>query len=710
VSGTLHDVTDGNEIHNENTGAVGGSVFQIGAVHGDLVVWQQPSAPHSTDESLREPLLRLAREVRWLSTEVVQERGISGSDALSVRWRTAAENLVDHWENIHDSNEPLSLNGHFTAVRDTYQAVHSKRLVILGQAGAGKTVLAHRLILDLLDTAGATGPVPALFSLSDWNPDSTNLQHWLIQQLARDFGFLNHKNPATGETQAEVLVKEKLILPVLDGFDEIPQPHHRAAISKISNVDYPLVITSRPEEYGGAAQGVKAVGRAAAIELEDVTLDEVHRFLRLSTSKSRSLEWEEVFHYLHTQPDQIASQNLSYVLTTPLMVTLARTIYNDTPGHRPHDLLDDRRFPSAAALEDHLLDAYLYSLYDLRDTGSHSAQRPNWDPGQARHWLGYLATHVKQRNTHDLAWWHLPATLHRYTRVFATMATVGLTLGLVYSLLSGLLVGLVGAFVGGLAIALTVALPVGLAVGLALGLAIGLTAGISNELRFRRGRAGREPERLHLAPRRSRVKRSPLSSLKKSAAEFTSGLVIGLTIGVAWGSAVGLAAGISSGLVGGLAVGITIGLAIGLVNIVVSVLGRAHDPQATTPWTLLATDRTVTLVRAAAAVLASVPVYVLIAGVLAGLTDEITGEITSWLSSGILGGASRLALSAWGDWLLFARVWLPLTGRLPWRPKRFLEDAYDRGVLRRTGAVYQFRHARLRDRLVDHYRAEPGRR
>jgi hypothetical protein len=35
----------------------------------------------------------------------------------------------------------------------------------------------------------------------------------------------------------------------------------------------------------------------------------------------------------------------------------------------------------------------------------------------------------------------------------------------------------------------------------------------------------------------------------------------------------------------------------------------------------------------------------------------------------------------------------------------FLDDAYRRGVLRRAGAVYQFRHARLQDRLAATSRA-----
>lgn len=58
-----------------------------------------------------------------------------------------------------------------------------------------------------------------------------------------------------------------------------------------------------------------------------------------------------------------------------------------------------------------------------------------------------------------------------------------------------------------------------------------------------------------------------------------------------------------------------------------------------------------------------------------------------------------IAFTAWGQWVLLARIVLPLTGWLPWTPVAFLEDAYQRGVLRQAGAVYQFRHARLQESL-----------
>ncbi|MEU2623631.1 hypothetical protein ABZ642_36935 [Streptomyces sp. NPDC007157] len=76
-----------------------------------------------------------------------------------------------------------------------------------------------------------------------------------------------------------------------------------------------------------------------------------------------------------------------------------------------------------------------------------------------------------------------------------------------------------------------------------------------------------------------------------------------------------------------------------------------------------------------------------------GLVFGIEGAFAGGLGYG-------LCLTAWGQWIALARVWLPLTGRLPWRLVTFLEDACDRRALRRAGAVYQFRHGRLREQLT----------
>ena len=58
-----------------------------------------------------------------------------------------------------------------------------------------------------------------------------------------------------------------------------------------------------------------------------------------------------------------------------------------------------------------------------------------------------------------------------------------------------------------------------------------------------------------------------------------------------------------------------------------------------------------------------------------------------------------LSADTWPTCLTFAQ--LAMRWHTPVRLMRFLEDARERDVLRTVGPVYQFRHARLQDRLAE---------
>jgi len=145
-----------------------------------------------------------------------------------------------------------------------------------------------------------------------------------------------------------------------------------------------------------------------------------------------------------------------------------------------------------------------------------------------------------------------------------------------------------------------------------------------------------------------------------------------------------LAAGVLVGLVGGCVCGVYRALS------VPSDIMRAADPGSS-----LHTDRTASFTRGGLVALlvavVSVPVVAL-PGDRGGLAHVGT---QLWLPL----GTAALALSAWGRFTV-ARVWLAVTGRMPWRLMAFLEDAHRRGVLRRSGACFEFRHLRLQAHLA----------
>jgi hypothetical protein len=76
------------------------------------------------------------------------------------------------------------------------------------------------------------------------------------------------------------------------------------------------------------------------------------------------------------------------------------------------------------------------------------------------------------------------------------------------------------------------------------------------------------------------------------------------------------------------------------------------------------------------------------------------GIIVGLVSAFGVGIPAMISMTAWGQWVVLARIWLPLRGQLPWRVITFLEGARQRGALRHNGAVYQFRHDRLQAQLA----------
>jgi hypothetical protein len=90
----------------------------------------------------------------------------------------------------------------------------------------------------------------------------------------------------------------------------------------------------------------------------------------------------------------------------------------------------------------------------------------------------------------------------------------------------------------------------------------------------------------------------------------------------------------------------------------------------------------------------------LVDGLAYGLVHGLVGGLLFGIVGGLVFGLSGGAASS----LLFTEIALWLRGRRV-RFITLLETALSRQVLRQAGAVYQFRHADLQDRLAYHYEA-----
>jgi hypothetical protein len=647
---------------------------------------------------------------QWHKEE--EQRRVYNPFPLPVRFRSADASLVDHWGSIRNASPgtnpgPLELTGRLGQILRVYQSIPSRRLVVLGAAGAGKTILTSRFLLDVMSDRAPGDPIPVIFGLASWDPSTTSLRDWMCGQLVRDYPGLDAPD-AHGRSLAGALVDGGRILPVLDGFDEIASGLRREALRTLNDANIPLLLTSRPTEYGKAVKRTRALRAAAVIELEALVLGDFADYLtrasrRVFDGGEHKTVWEPVLAALRTRPRATGAKNVAAAFTTPLMVAMASTVYNDTSERDPSELLDTALFPTDEAVQTHLLKEFVPAAYRRRLTirGTDGRRPRRWNSERAQHWLGYLAADLKARDTPSLAWWEVGAAMRRSLR----MLLIGFLAALAFGVTTGVgnvPIDLIGTS-HGLRFALERGLVVGVLHGLVAGLGFGLVYGFVAQ-------GAAEP---------SRVRIRTYGVTREMRARFMPRFRVGLGFGLPAAlvlvlvdrgvvDQIGYADGLNGGTLGALVFVPGTGLEIGLVLGLIACLEAPVDIESeASPANLLRANRN----NAVLHFLVWLLVFGLGAGLVTALTSGVAFGILAGLAIGITGAFGGgvgygLAFSAWGQWVALARMWLPLRGQLPWAVIAFLDDACERGVLRRAGAVYQFRHAQLQEHLAHEYQKD----
>jgi hypothetical protein len=736
---------------------------------GGLVLWlwtrRRQVTPVSADALARggDALAEAVRE-QWERAAV--ERRLRHPAPIPVRWRWSHRGVTGRVEEALGSAGQVRFaplpgmpaatlavvnEGGLGDLVAIYGGLDSGRVILLGDAGAGKSAAGILTVLEVLkyrqsldDAQRARVPVPVLLTVHGWDPEHQRPGEWLAARLDAEYPFL--RSDVYGKDAAARLVDGGRMALVLDGFDEIADELRPVAIRALDQqATFRLMVLTRTRELTEAVAGGHLHG-AAALELLPVPAREAADYLIRCQVQPPPSAWQRLAEHLRAMPDS----PLSTALDNPLTLTLVRDSIS-TPAE-VDDLLTPGRFTGRAEVEEYLLDRVLPAAYRPRP-----GRRPApYSCEQATRWLGYLATEMNYRNTRDLAWWHIhqwaPAPIRILTVALPAALGLGLTIGPIFMLLLGLplaagiavglaagsangvLVGVavglregspvvdthqgrrprwaaagplsnLGAgLVGGLASALASGTAAGIAVGLARGIAAGAWIGLASALTF--GLASGTVQGILQTRRRAgprRLKQFRWNSVV-SAANIATALTFGALLGLAFGFGLtlGLGFGLAAGLTGGLAIGLISGFLLALVNGLVHVSAGTSPTDPATCWR---DDRRSGLVDGLAHGL------VALAALGLGLVGwRISGPETGLALVLIMGVGSGVAFtfSASQVWIATQAFFLlRCAGLFPRQGLRFLEDARERGVLRTVGSVYQFRHARLQDQLATTHTPRP---
>lgn len=614
---------------------------------------------------------QLGEAVHQMWKREAANRGITSPLTIDVNLTVADPRITAH-SSQWLSRQTTELLGRFggagfsmplgtaTGMAKIYNQVRTGRMVIIGEPGGGKTAAAILLLLEIYKMRTPEARVPVFFQLAAWHADRDTLNDWMAEQLATTYG--------TPPILAKLLVEGDRILPLLDGLDEVPESGRREAITALRTLaEKPFVLTCRASEYTEAVANAVLEG-AGVVEVTPSSSATAIRYLTLSGAADSS-RWDSVIAALRasgTNPCKAA-------LSSPLMLSLARAVFQ-APSSQPSAMLTWR---TVEEFQDRLLDGLVPAVYErtVADIRVDSALRA----------LRFFADNLPSIGPGAVAWWRLPRCISTL-RLRAIIGTLCGITGAVYSTV--------------------VFMPYLLNSGPgSIQAEVILIAGVTSSCLLAGATVNAHG-------------RDPSYWTKPTVRQVVRSIAKGIAICVGFGilmvilfAAIILKFGMGDFSDPGQAVSQRFYLATVVVSFISFIsavafllVGAVMRPFSSTQLTDID------------------PISAFRGDLRSGLLAVVTGlaacvgAILAWLSV-VIAGMTWVHLLFWAllvvgllfMWFLSrystalpyatASLILHRQKALPARPLRFLEDAYKRGVLRKSGMTYEFRHARLAERL-----------
>ncbi|WP_433288432.1 NACHT domain-containing protein [Micromonospora sp. CA-244673] len=681
-----------------------------------------------------------------ISTEI-RDRRINDPHPLPVSWVPADPVLVEDWQYLvttavsWGASTPTHRKGWARGVSriagtgnqlaGVLRRIPTRRLVVLGEPGAGKSVLLLRLVADILANYQEGDAVPVLLPVTSWDPQAEDLHRWLVRQLVERYPATaaRLRTDAGFVTGAQALTDAGLVLPVLDGLDEMKPYRRLRSLDCINAALRPaegIVVSCRTDNYreivdGGGDIVVKLRG-ATGIQLANLEGTDVEAYLRRASNLADPKRWACVFKKLGTDTP------VGRVLRSPLTVSLARSIYVPRPGDTdstvpdPSEICDEDRFRDDDQLKLHLFERYLPAVYRTE-----VGRVPRWGVERATHTLRRIAaTGARREDEAAFTWWSL--TLFTPTLFMSSVLAIAdfFAVGLGLWPLSGPRFGLAAAVVNSTGVLLysetshrifprygrrVVAVSFSLVLAVvvtAVGWVIhnmyfGLAVGTVNGLLAYLGARVLENQRL-----------TPSKDFQLHRGDVLVGSAFGLTLGVVVSVVAASGTGsVSFAMLTGALVAVVAGLAAS-VGLGLNTSG-ADLEEIDEPFSAVARERRLFLMFTfGSGLLMGSTVSLLGMLNMSGFAAHLIvptrqGEVTvmtcgalGGLAAGLLGGLMK---TPWGNYFA-SKCYLAARHGFPLNLLTFLDDACrERGVLRYSGGAYQFRHVELQRHLAAQFRS-----